>query len=173
MYACIVDKVSSSVSQQHEVSSPLTAPHLHGFCAEGIALTAPESKLFDACKVVDNKSETVQPITECHKPITERALAFTEGTGTRDPILLNHAAPFESEPMGDKPVTALDGITEKHGHCLARKGFDKAYTVLGQFLLLKKDKDLFVEWLNGACEAGLQEQLDCYDCLKKWCDAFL
>ena len=45
--------------------------------------------------------------------------------------------------MGQKPVTQLAGIGEALGGRLASKGFDKAYVVLGQFLLLKMNEELF------------------------------
>lgn len=50
---------------------------------------------------------------------------------------------FISEPMGEKSVKELAGIGEALGNRLADKGFDKAYVVLGQFLLLKKNEELF------------------------------
>lgn len=50
---------------------------------------------------------------------------------------------FVGEPMGEKPVTQLAGIGDALGGRLAAKGFDKAYVVLGQFLLLKKNGELF------------------------------
>ncbi len=49
---------------------------------------------------------------------------------------------FVAEPMGEKEVGDLAGIGEVLGKRLSSKGFDKAYTVLGQFLLLKKNKGI-------------------------------
>ncbi|KAJ8984971.1 hypothetical protein NQ317_007841 [Molorchus minor] len=46
---------------------------------------------------------------------------------------------FVAEPMGDKPVTDLAGVGGVLGERLVSAGFDKAYVVLGQFLVLKKE----------------------------------
>ncbi|XP_040566105.1 barrier-to-autointegration factor [Lepeophtheirus salmonis] len=80
---------------------------------------------------------------------------------------------FVSEPMNEKPVTDLAGIGEVLGKRMGSKGFDKAYVVLGQFLLLKKNKDLFVEWLKDLAGANSKQAADCYQCLNDWCDEFL
>ncbi|XP_077596617.1 barrier-to-autointegration factor [Stigmatopora nigra] len=80
---------------------------------------------------------------------------------------------FVSEPMGEKQVFCLGGIGEVLGKRLEEKGFDKAYVVLGQFLVLKKDEELFHEWLKDTCGANTKQQGDCFNCLKDWCDAFL
>lgn len=80
---------------------------------------------------------------------------------------------FVAEPMGEKSVMALAGIGEALGKRLEGKGFDKAYVVLGQFLVLKKDEELFRDWLKDTCGANSKQQGDCYGCLKEWCDAFL
>lgn len=80
---------------------------------------------------------------------------------------------FVAEPMGEKSVMALAGIGEVLGRRLEEKGFDKAYVVLGQFLVLKKDEELFRDWLKDTCSANTKQQGDCYGCLKEWCDAFL
>lgn len=75
--------------------------------------------------------------------------------------------------MGEKPVTDLAGIGEVLGGRLADKGFDKAYVVLGQFLVLKKDGELFKDWLNQICGANKKQQEDCFKCLEEWVNAFL
>ena len=80
---------------------------------------------------------------------------------------------FVSEPMGDKAVTELAGIGETLGSRLREKGFDKAYVVLGQFLVLKKNEELFGDWLNQTCGANSKQQRDCSACLRQWCDSFL
>ncbi|EDV21618.1 expressed hypothetical protein [Trichoplax adhaerens] len=80
---------------------------------------------------------------------------------------------FISEPMGDKPVTELAGIGDALGSKLHEIGFDKAYVVLGQFLLLKKDEELFMEWLKDTIDANKKQGGDCVQCLVEWCDAFL
>ena len=97
---------------------------------------------------------------------------------------------FVSEPMGDKPVTDLAGIGEVLGKRLDAKGFDKvtpflslsppphtdslqAYVILGQFLVLKKNQELFIEWLKETCQANAKQAKDCCSCLTEWCDQFL
>ncbi|XP_070833982.1 barrier-to-autointegration factor-like protein [Chaetodon trifascialis] len=80
---------------------------------------------------------------------------------------------FVGEPMGDKAVTTLSGIGEILGKKLQQQGFDKAYVVLGQFLLLRKDTELFAEWLKDTCGADSRQAESCTQCLKEWCEAFL
>ncbi|XP_040265453.1 barrier-to-autointegration factor-like [Bufo bufo] len=80
---------------------------------------------------------------------------------------------FVAEPMGEKPVKALAGIGEVLGGKLADKGFDKAYTVLGQFLVMKKNEKQFTDWLKGICGADKKQAGDCFCSLKEWCNSFL
>lgn len=49
----------------------------------------------------------------------------------------------------------------------------QAYTVLGQYLVLKKDSELFKEWMKEVCQANSKQGADCYQCLNDWCDEFL
>lgn len=80
---------------------------------------------------------------------------------------------FVDEPMGEKPVDALAGIGEVLGNRLKDQGFEKAYNVLGQFLLLNKDEDLFLDWLRTSIHANAKQGNDCFNCLKTWCDNYL
>merc|ERR1712168_64700 len=80
---------------------------------------------------------------------------------------------FVSEPMGEKLVTELAGIGPVLGERLTEKGFDKAYVVLGQFLLLKKNEELFADWLKTTTGADAKKCRDCYTCLKEWTGAFI
>jgi len=80
---------------------------------------------------------------------------------------------FVSEPMGEKPVTDLAGIGETFGQRLEEQGFDKAYVVLGQFLVLKKNEELFVDWLKDITQCNKNHATQCFQCLVDWCAAFL
>ncbi|CAG7727445.1 unnamed protein product [Allacma fusca] len=80
---------------------------------------------------------------------------------------------FISEPMGEKPVTELAGIGDTYGKRLEGVGFDKAYVVLGQFLVLKKNEELFVEWLKDVTKASGFHAQQCFNCLNDWCESFL
>ena len=80
---------------------------------------------------------------------------------------------FVAEPMGEKAVTELAGIGNVLGKRLEEQGYDKAYVVLGQFLVLRKDEELFLEWIKDTAKANSKQAGDCHNCLKDWCDAFL
>uniref|UniRef100_UPI003980E0BF hypothetical protein n=1 Tax=Salmonella sp. s55004 TaxID=3159675 RepID=UPI003980E0BF len=55
---------------------------------------------------------------------------------------------FVGESMGNKPVTAIAGIDVGSEVKLAEAGFTLAYQMLGQFLVLKKDKVSFCNWIR-------------------------
>nr|CAD7202798.1 unnamed protein product [Timema douglasi] len=74
---------------------------------------------------------------------------------------------FVAEPMGEKPGSVV------LGRRLESSGFDRAYVVLGQFLILKKSKDLFQDWLKDVAGANTKQSSDCFQCLADWCDEFL
>ncbi|XP_029642901.1 barrier-to-autointegration factor B [Octopus sinensis] len=80
---------------------------------------------------------------------------------------------FVDEPMGDKSVKQLAGIGDTLGDRLIEKGYEKAYNVLGQFLLLNKDEELFKDWISETINANAKQGRDCFNCLKTWCDNYL
>nr|XP_033700076.1 barrier-to-autointegration factor-like [Tursiops truncatus]XP_059855840.1 barrier-to-autointegration factor-like [Delphinus delphis] len=67
--------------------------------------------------------------------------------------------------MGKKPVGSLAGTGKVLGKELEERGFDKAHVVLGWFLVLKKDEDLFREWLKDTRGANAKQSRDCFGCL--------
>ena len=77
------------------------------------------------------------------------------------------------EPLSDKPVTEWAGIGKSLGKRLSNLGFDKAYVLLGQFLILKQNRDLFEDWLKDFAGANSKQASDCYKCLSIWCDEYL
>ena len=77
------------------------------------------------------------------------------------------------DPLLDKPVTEWAGIGKSLGRRLSNLGFDKAYVLLGQFLILKKNRDLFEDWLKDYAGANSKQASDCYKSLSIWCDEYL
>ena len=80
---------------------------------------------------------------------------------------------FVGEPMGEKKVTAVAGIGPVYGERLSEKGFDKAYLLLGKFLLLRKDEELFKDWLKETCYANVHYSNSAYTCLKEWSKSYI
>merc|ERR1719394_126094 len=80
---------------------------------------------------------------------------------------------FVAEPMGNKAVNELPGVGEVLGKCLEENGYDKAYVVLGKYLVLKGNQELFCEWMKETCNANAKQSKAAWECLHQWCDAFL
>lgn len=64
-------------------------------------------------------------------------------------------------------MVSLAGFGEVLGKKLEERGFDKAYVILGQFLVLKKDEGLLWEWLHDTCGTIAEQSLDCFGCLQE------
>ena len=74
--------------------------------------------------------------------------------------------------MGEKDVTELPGITDALGKKLREKELGNAKDVLHQFRVhLKRDKEIFLEWLSEKCSANASEGDACYEGLKAYCNA--
>ena len=77
---------------------------------------------------------------------------------------------FVSEPIGEKDVSELPGIGEVLGGRLSEAGFDRAYIVLGKFLMLRQDRCQFLDWIEETAGANAKQGEDCYESLREWCD---
>ncbi|XP_025732621.1 barrier-to-autointegration factor-like protein isoform X1 [Callorhinus ursinus] len=95
----------------------------------------------------------------------------------RDTVKMDHMSPrlraFLSEPIGEKDVAWVDGISRELAINLVTKGFNKAYILLGQFLLMHKNEAEFQKWLICCCGATECEAQESSHCLKEWCSCFL
>ncbi|XP_051701325.1 barrier-to-autointegration factor-like protein [Oryctolagus cuniculus] len=80
---------------------------------------------------------------------------------------------FLSEPIGEKDVGCIDGISRELAINLVAKGFSKAYILLGQFLLMHKNETEFQNWIICCCGATECEAKRSSKCLKEWCTCFL
>ncbi|XP_021951266.1 barrier-to-autointegration factor-like [Folsomia candida] len=80
---------------------------------------------------------------------------------------------FVLESMAEKLVTDIAGIGEVYGRRLSSQGYDKASVVLGQFLLLKRDQELFIDWLKLTAGMSTTHATSCHQCMSDWCNAFL
>ena len=78
---------------------------------------------------------------------------------------------FVNEPMKDKPIDAIAGISPRALEILSSKGFDKAYHLLGLYLLMSQDAVIFDEWLKSEVDSlSVRHRGDTIVCLKEWCD---
>merc|ERR1712227_524985 len=82
-------------------------------------------------------------------------------------------ANFVSEPMGEKEVTEIAGIGETYGQKLKDQGFEKAFNLLGQFLLLNKDEEMFKEWLKEEVGVKGKHLNDCTNCISEWTRSYV
>ncbi|CAG0893146.1 unnamed protein product [Cyprideis torosa] len=60
------------------------------------------------------------------------------------------------------------GICDTYGTKLKEKGYGKAYHLLGRFLILRKDKDMFADWLKEEIGINSRSPNVCANCLHDW-----
>ncbi|VDM51637.1 unnamed protein product [Angiostrongylus costaricensis] len=80
---------------------------------------------------------------------------------------------FVNEPMRDKHVSSVAGIAHECSDTLVGLGFDKAYILFGQFLIYRKERSAFIEWLVATTGIGISNAIAAYDCLSEWSEKFL
>lgn len=102
---------------------------------------------------------------------SQHSADIADDLGTR--ISFMYAVWKLREFLREPHVLIPSDLLQVLGKRLGAKGFDKAYVLLGQFLVLKKNQELFTEWLKEISGANAKQSNDCFQCLKDWCDEFL
>ncbi|CAB3258432.1 unnamed protein product [Arctia plantaginis] len=80
---------------------------------------------------------------------------------------------FIAEPIRGKRVTELPGIGETLGERLSGRGYNTADKVLGQYLVMDRDRRSFERFLRKNCNANSKQVSDCYNGLDTWSKEFL
>eukprot|EP00052_Salpingoeca_macrocollata_P030511 m.319811 g.319811 ORF g.319811 m.319811 type:complete len:100 (+) comp23478_c0_seq1:66-365(+) len=83
--------------------------------------------------------------------------------------------PLKNDKGEYKDVETVGGIGPKAADALKKRGFSKAFHLLGQFMLLNMDQEMFSEWLKEQMKEEKVELQDryvqsCFRSLKGWCD---
>ncbi|EHH19943.1 hypothetical protein EGK_02694 [Macaca mulatta] len=91
---------------------------------------------------------------------------------------MDHMSPrlraFLSEPIGEKDVCWVDGISHELAINLVTKGINKtAYLCLTRPGIMHKNEAEFQRWLICCCGATECEAQQSSNCLKEWCACFL
>ena len=114
--------------------------------------------------------------------LTNKNVVTETGNAAKQRSLLDEAADvndqlkyrrFLSEPMGDKEVSALPGVTSVAGCRLRERGYATAAKVWGKFLTLQKNQELFQIWLHDVSGASKQAAQACRRCLDVYCDIYM
>ena len=75
---------------------------------------------------------------------------------------------FERQPIGKKSITDIPGL-EHYGKEFHNTGYEKAYHLLGQYLLFNQDNELFNKWLMQEFPSiNTKNRLLCIDALSQW-----
>ncbi|KAI6204912.1 Barrier-to-autointegration factor [Aphelenchoides besseyi] len=75
---------------------------------------------------------------------------------------------FISEAMKDKSVQDIAGVGPTYAKKLEENNFTKAYHLLGQFLLLDKQEDVFVGYLKDTIGMNARYAKAVFACLNEW-----
>eukprot|EP00054_Salpingoeca_dolichothecata_P036925 m.9261 g.9261 ORF g.9261 m.9261 type:complete len:98 (+) comp7155_c0_seq1:164-457(+) len=93
------------------------------------------------------------------------------------PTTSKKLAEFVRENMKDastgeyKDIITVAGVGPAAKGHLEKKGFTKAFHLLGQFLVFNMDEESFAAWLSTEVPSmSSAHRNDCYVCLKKWCE---
>ncbi|RWS21374.1 barrier-to-autointegration factor A-like protein [Leptotrombidium deliense] len=80
---------------------------------------------------------------------------------------------FLSETIANKPVTEIPGIGVLLGHRFTTLGYPLASDVLKQFLVMDKNEEIFVTWMQNSVRANENQSRQCAQCLQAYCKNFV
>ena len=76
---------------------------------------------------------------------------------------------FERQPLGEKSIGTVPGITPLIQAEFEEIGFTKAYHLLGQYLIFNKDNILLQSWLSTEINSmGLSNRQQCVEAISQW-----
>lgn len=86
------------------------------------------------------------------------------------------SGPMKTDDGSYKQTDEIAGVDKFTYLILVDRGYDRAYKVLGQYLLLGMDKEMFMDFLetetttdDGKCHMPLTLRERCYVCMALWC----
>lgn len=80
---------------------------------------------------------------------------------------------FVLEPMRGKSVKDLPGINDVYASRLEAIGYTQATQLLGEYLIVKQNTDIFEEWLRSKCNSTVTHARDTRRALDDWIHNFI
>lgn len=71
--------------------------------------------------------------------------------------------------LAEKTIRNTCGISKNFALTLVELGYNKAYVLLGQFLLFRKEEEFFMDWLMEKGDISEEDALHCCSCIRDWC----
>lgn len=79
---------------------------------------------------------------------------------------------FTGEPMGDKKITEIPGIGPVAEKKFAKHNYNFAYQIFGEYLILKKDVEVFSKFLSDIGGMNAPNIKNCVESIETWSDSF-
>ena len=76
---------------------------------------------------------------------------------------------YVRHPLCDKDINVISGVGKMTSCKLRKHGYTKAYQLLGQYLLLNKDKQMFIEWLEYVTQKKSIHHHRTAEWIYEWC----
>ncbi|KHJ43962.1 Bromodomain protein [Trichuris suis] len=126
----------------------------------------------EAWKILQHNPSTQEELLSCLIELRDQLDNVIRCTGHLAAAMAATASikhsDFVSEPMGEKDVDRVPGIGEQYAKKLRKEGFDKAYLLLGQFLILKQNEELFVTWIVDMGGLSRKHAEQCAKAFTEW-----